>query len=273
MQDDAFGQLVGEKILQVADDLLVAQRPPGRLGRQRLELSHLTEGEQGLRLRRDGAADVRAAAERWLGPGRFQLEVLPFGDYATTESTVDRSTGLPPVGEMPDLEFPAVQRTELDNGLRVVLAQRASVPVVNVALQFDAGYAADSFGTLGTAGFTMAMLDEGTKSRDALEIAAEAESLGANISTGSNLDMSTARLSALKNKLEPSLDLFAEVVREPSFPDAEIERLRKRWLANIEQEKNQPVSLALRTLPPLMYGDDHAYGIPFTGSGTEESIN
>jgi zinc protease len=173
---------------------------------------------------------------------------------------------------MPDLEFPAVQRTELDNGLRVVLAQRASVPVVNVALQFDAGYAADSFGTLGTAGFTMAMLDEGTKSRDALEIAAEAESLGANISTGSNLDMSTASLSALKSKLEPSLDLFAEVVREPSFPDAEIERLRKRWLANIEQEKNQPVSLALRTLPPLMYGDDHAYGIPFTGSGTAESI-
>ncbi|MEJ2385641.1 MAG: pitrilysin family protein, partial [Xanthomonadales bacterium] len=216
---------------------------------------------------------VRAAAAKWLTRGRYTLEVYPFGDYTTTESVVDRSAGLPQVGEMPDLEFPAVQRAELDNGFNVVLAQRDAVPVVNVALQFDAGYAADSFGTLGTAGFTMAMLDEGTKTRDALEIAAEAESLGANISTGSNLDMSTARLSALKNKLEPSLDLFAEIVREPSFPDEEIERLRKRWLASIEQEKNQPVQLALRTLPPLMYGDDHAYGIPFTGSGTEESIN
>jgi zinc protease len=216
---------------------------------------------------------VKATAAKWLKRGRYTLEVYPFGDYTTTESTVDRSAGLPAVGEMPDLEFPAVQRTELDNGLKVVLAQRHAVPVVNVALQFDAGYAADSFGKLGTAGFTMAMLDEGTKTRDALEIAAEAEMLGANISTGSNLDMSTASLSALKTKLEPSLDLFAEVVREPSFPDEEIQRLRKRWLANIEQEKNQPVSLALRTLPPLMYGEDHAYGIPFTGSGTEESIN
>ncbi|MBT8050449.1 MAG: insulinase family protein, partial [Gammaproteobacteria bacterium] len=89
---------------------------------------------------------------------------------------------------------------------------------------------------------------------------------------GSNLDTSTVRLSALKTNLEPSLDLFAEIVREPTLPEDEIERLRKRWYANIEQEKNQPVQIALRTLPPLMYGDDHAYGIPFTGSGTEESI-
>ena len=215
---------------------------------------------------------MRATAAKWLKRGRYTLEVYPFGDYTTTESTVDRSAGLPAVGEMPDLVFPEVQRAELDNGLNVVLAQRHAVPVVNIALQFDAGYAADSFGTLGTAGFTMAMLDEGTKNRTALEIAAEAEMLGANISTGSNLDMSTASLSALKNKLGESLDLFAEVVKEPTFPADEIERLRKRWLANIEQEKNQPVQLALRTLPPLIYGDDHAYGIPFTGSGTAASI-
>ena len=216
--------------------------------------------------------DVKAAANEWLTKGRYTLEVYPFGDFTTTESTVDRSTGIPAVGEMPDLTFPEVQRAELDNGIKVVLAERDAVPVVNVALQFDAGYAADSMGTLGAAGFTMAMLDEGTKDRDALEIAAEAESLGANISAGSNLDTSTARLSALKTNLEPSLDLFAEIVREPTFPEDEIERLRKRWYANIQQEKNQPVQIALRTLPPLMYGEDHAYGIPFTGSGTEESI-
>ncbi|MBT8057501.1 MAG: insulinase family protein [Gammaproteobacteria bacterium] len=217
-------------------------------------------------------ADVKNVANEWLTKGRYTLEVYPFGDFTTSESMVDRSTGIPAVGDMPDLTFPEVQRAELDNGMSVVLAERDAVPVVNVALQFDAGYAADSTGTLGAASFTMAMLDEGTKDRDALEISAEAESLGANISTGSNLDTSTVRLSALKTNLEPSLDLFAEIVREPTFPEDEIERLRKRWYANIEQEKNQPVQIALRTLPPLMYGDDHAYGIPFTGSGTEESI-
>jgi zinc protease len=216
--------------------------------------------------------DIRQVTERWLGPGRHQLEVLPFGDYSTVASDVDRSAGLPPVGDMPELAFPAVQRAELDNGLKVVLAERDAVPVVNVTLQFDAGYASDQFGKLGTAGFALAMMDEGTKDKSALEISAEAEMLGANINTGSNLDMSTVSLSALKTNLEPSLDLFSEVVREPAFSDEEIERLRKRWISNIQQEKNQPVQLALRNLPPLIYGEDHAYGIPLTGSGTEESI-
>ena len=216
---------------------------------------------------------IQATASEWLSRGRYKLEVYPFGDYATTESDVDRSQGLPPVGAMPDLVFPEVERAELDNGLKVVVAHRDAVPVVNVSLQFDAGSAADSLGTLGGASFAMAMLDEGTATRNALEIAAEAESLGANISTGSNLDTSTASLSALKIKLEESLDLFSEIIREPSFPEEEISRLRKRWIASILQEQNEPVQLALRVLPPIMYGGGHAYGIPFTGSGTEASIN
>ena len=219
------------------------------------------------------ADDVQRTAAKWLGPGRYQLEVLPFGDYSTQASSVDRSTGLPPVGDMPELAFPEVQRAELDNGLKVVLAERHAIPVVNFNLQFDAGYAADAFGKLGAASFTLAMMDEGTKNRSALEIAAEAEALGANIRTGSNLDMSNVSLSALKTNLEPSLDLWSEIVRQPAFQDEEIERLRKRWIGNIQQEKNQPVQLALRTLPPLVYGNDHAYGIPLTGSGTETSIS
>jgi len=216
---------------------------------------------------------VRATAAEWLSRGRYKLEVYPFADFTTTESSVDRTAGLPPVGAMPDLVFPDIERAELENGLKVVLATRNAVPVVNISLQFDAGYAADSFGTLGSASFAMAMLDEGTATRDALQIAAEAESLGAFISTDSDLDTSMAYLSALKSQLQPSLDLFSEIVKEPAFPDEELVRLRKRWIAGIGQEKNEPVQLALRTLPLLMYGDDHAYGIPFTGSGTEASIN
>ncbi|MEL0162513.1 MAG: pitrilysin family protein [Halieaceae bacterium] len=216
---------------------------------------------------------VRATAAEWLSRGRYKLEVYPFADFTTSESSVDRTAGLPPVGAMPDLVFPDIERAELENGLKVVLATRNAVPVVNISLQFDAGYAADSFGTLGAASFAMAMLDEGTATRDALQIAAEAESLGAFISTDSDLDTSMAYLSALKSQLQPSLDLFSEIVKEPAFPDEELVRLRKRWIAGIGQEKNEPVQLALRTLPLLMYGDDHAYGIPFTGSGTEASIN
>src|SRR5690606_6575049 len=64
----------------------------------------------------------------------------------------------------------------------------------------------------------------------------------------------------------------ADIVRNPAFREADIERIRGQWLADIAQEKTEPTGIALRTLPPLLYGDKHAYGIPFTGSGTEASI-
>jgi zinc protease len=77
----------------------------------------------------------------------------------------------------------------------------------------------------------------------------------------------------MTDKLSSSLALFSDVVRNPAFEQAEIDRLRPRWIARINREKSQPVQLALRTLPPLLYGSDHAYGIPLTGSGTEDSVN
>jgi zinc protease len=215
--------------------------------------------------------DVRVAAERWLSNGRYQLDVFPYGEHQVTPPGVDRSTGLPQVGDLPELSFPQVRRASLSSGLEVVLAERHAIPVVSLALQFDAGYAADADQKLGTASFALAMMDESTMSRSALEIDAEAELLGAEMRTGSNLDMSTVSLSALKENLAESIELFADVVRNPAFTEEEMERMRVRRIAGIEQEKNQPVGIALRTLPPLIYGREHAYGIPFTGSGTEQS--
>ena len=215
--------------------------------------------------------DVTRAARTWLEPGHYQLSVRPYPEYSTAEAGADRSR-LPAVGVLPELSFPAVSEATLANGMTVVLATRDTVPVVNVALQFDAGYAADQGRTLGTSSFTLAMLDEGTATRSALDISAETDRLGASLSTGSNLDMSQVRLSALKPNLASSLDLMADVVRNPAFDTVEIDRLKQRWMAQIAREKAQPVQLALRTLPPLLYGEGHAYAIPYTGSGTEASI-
>jgi len=219
------------------------------------------------------AEEVRLAAVDWLSDGRYQLDVLPFPEFDSSSPGIDRSKGLPVVKELPDLSFPVLERAQLRNGIEVVLARRHTLPTVDVAIQFDAGYAADHGGKLGTASFTLDMLDESTRNRTALEIDAEAERLGAEISTGSNLDTSTVYLDAMKPNLAASIELFADVVRNPAFASEEMERMRIRRLAGLEQEKNQPIGVALRTLPPLVYGSDHAYGIPFTGSGTEESIN
>jgi len=217
-------------------------------------------------------ADVHGAAIEWLDDGVLTVEVRPFATYTTSDSTVDRSSGPPEVAEFPSASFPARETAELDNGLRLILARRDAVPVVNLNMLLDAGYASDQFALPGTARMAMGMLDEGTTSRDALEISDTLDSLGANLGAGSNLDVSTVSMSALVENLDESLDLFADVILNPSFPEDEFERQQQQQLAGIGREKVQPVSMAQRVLPRILYGEGHAYSNPLTGSGTEESV-
>jgi predicted Zn-dependent peptidase len=218
-------------------------------------------------------AQVQAAAKRWLSHGDYTLEVQPQPKYQNAASSaVERKAGPPVTATFPDLTFPALQRAKLSNGLPVIVAARSGAPVVNVALLFDAGYAADLGRKPGTANFAINLLEEGTTSLDTLQIAGRAEALGAQLNTGSALDSSFVGISALTERLDPSLALLADVVRNPAFPPKEIERVRKEWIAGIEREKTNPEAVATRVLPPLLYGDGHPYAIPFTGTGTEASV-
>jgi len=217
------------------------------------------------------AGALKAVANKWMAKGQYVLEVLPFDEYRTTDDVVDRSA-IPDPGPAPEVRFDDFVRFELSNGLRVVLAQRSAVPVVNLRMMFNAGYAADQFGLPGTANLAMDMLDEGTRNRTALEISDELALLGATLQSRSNLDVSTVSMSALKEKLSPSLELFADVILNPAFPQDDYLRLQKQQLASIAQEKVQPVGMALRVFPKLLYGEGHAYSLPLTGSGTEDSV-
>jgi len=217
-------------------------------------------------------ADLLGAARRWFTDGDYTLEVHPFPQYQTAETGADRSQ-LPDAGTPPVATFPTLERATLSNGLKVVLAQRPSIPQVRLDLVFDAGFAADQHGLPGTANMTFAMLDEGTTTRSSLQISETLQRLGANLGTFSRLDYSTVSLEALKEHLDPSLELFADVVLHPSFPAADFDRLKKQQLAAIRREKAEPVSVAFRILPGLLYGPGHAYATPWTGTGTEESVS
>lgn len=223
-------------------------------------------------IREATAQDLLNTAKSWLSDGVFILEIHPFPDYKTITTDVDRSK-LPTPGEPPKAKFPTLQKAKLSNGLKIILAERHAIPVVNFSLLVDAGYAADKFATPGTANLTLEMLDEGTKKRTALEISEELEMLGARLWTTSNLDMCEVSLSALKNNLEASLDIYADVILNPAFPEEDFKRLQKQQLARIKREKVTPIQMALRVFPKLLYGSDHAYGMPFTGTGTEESVS
>jgi len=218
------------------------------------------------------AKDLQDAAKRWLSDGVFQLEVDPFPAYAADSSQVDRSTGVPQAGPPPVATFPAIQRATLSNGLEIVLAERHTIPVVQFRLLVDAGYAADQFGAPGTASLAMNLMDEGTAQRNALQISDELALLGASLNTGASLDASTVSLSALKENLDKSLDIYADVILHPAFPENEFQRLKRERLAQIQQEKAQPIGIALRVFSTLLYGPGHAYGNPMTGSGTTASV-
>ena len=186
-------------------------------------------------------------------------------------TAVDRSK-LPDVGPTPNIDFPPVETTTLSNGIKVHFARRTTIPALRLSLVFDAGNAADPKDRLGTQALTLAMLEEGTTTRKALAIAEEQERLGASISTGASMDRSTVGLYALIPNLAPSLDLMADIVKNPSFDPVELERVRAQQLTRIAQEKTQPMAVALRSLPPLIYGAGHPYGVPFTGTGDAEAV-
>jgi zinc protease len=217
------------------------------------------------------AKDLQRAAREWLSDGVYILEIHPFPKYAEVGKDVDRKS-VPYPDLKPEVKFPALQRTQLANGLKIVFAERHAVPTVQFNLMVDAGYAADQFASPGTAKLAMNMLDEGTKTRDTLEISDDLARLGATLNTAADLDSSYASLNALKSKLDESLAVFADVVLNPSFPDDEFKRLQKQTLAAIQREKTEPSTMAMRIFPTLLYGKEHAYGNPFTGSGTEANV-
>jgi zinc protease len=216
-------------------------------------------------------ADLQGAARRWMSDGVFVLNVEPAGEYQTVASTVDR-TKVPTPGEPPSLKLPGIARAKLSNGLEVAVVERHAAPVVDFTLMADAGFAADASAKPGTARLAMQMIQEGTRTRSSLEIADRAESLGATIAVGSSLDRSYLNMNALSARLNESLDLYADVLLNPTFPDKELERLRGLTLATIQQEKVNPSSMINRVMPRLIYGEGHAYSNPASGTGTEEAV-
>ena len=216
-------------------------------------------------------AQVKAAVAKWLDAPHYTMVVRPYAGLTPGESTLNRAT-LPALGAAPDVTFPAVQRATLANGLSVVLLERHSTPIVDVSLAVDAGYAADEPAKAGLAALALNLMDDGTATRDAFAIVDELDALGARLSTRSTLDLSFVQLQALPATLGPALDVLSDVVLAPAFPADMVSLEKKRQIADIAQEKADPRTVALRVLPRLLYGERHAYSLPLTGSGHEQTV-
>lgn len=240
------------------------------------------------------AADVRGIGAKWLGPGDHTLVVEPGArvalaeepsatpkpfnvpavdpKFSTLPTQVDRSAGVPQTKTFPELKFPQLHRATLKNGTQVILAERHDIPVVQFSYEFPGGFTADQGRKSGTANFTMDLMGEGAGKLGALAFADAADMLGASMGASASLDSASVYLSALKENLAPSLALYADMLRTPRFDQGEIDRVKATWIAGIQQEKVNPNAVAMRVLPPLLYGKGHPYAIPFTGSGREADI-
>jgi len=216
-------------------------------------------------------AQVKTVAQSWLRRHHATLTVEPFPALRAGRDEFDRSK-LPAIGAAPQVPFPRMQRASLSNGMKVVLLERRTVPLVSMALAVDAGVGADPAEAPGTSRFALDLLLKGTKTRDAFRLADERDALGATLDTGNSVDQSFVYMTALRANLGGSLDLLADVARNPAFPPDMVELQRKQQLASIEQQRASPTGVAQRVLPPLLYGRDHAYGRPGGSLGTTAAV-
>ena len=170
---------------------------------------------------------------------------------------------LPP---SPALHLPPVQTARLPNGLEIAVVEKHEVPVVDVTLLIGAGSVRDPADLPGLATFTAAVLQEGAGPRGSLEIADEVAYLGARLFTSASYDGATVSLHVPKRRLGPALDLMADVVLRPTFPDSEIARQRDLRRSQILQQRDQPVAMASIAFSAVLYGATHPYGRPLNGT-------
>jgi predicted Zn-dependent peptidase len=225
-------------------------------------------------------ADVRAAMQQWLGrpaltirlePGERPPYVEAKGSARKTRADIPSKKtvrAIPEIGSTPPLDFPDVQHVRLSNGMEVHYAQRSAIPATQVALAFDAGFAADAPNARGVQNLTLSLLEEGADGMTSQQIAEEQERLGAQIGVSGTADRSIVSLAALSANVGPSLDLLADVVQRPTFAPAEVERLRAQTLTAISQAQTEPNAIATRALPPLLYGAAHPYATTMMGEAS-----
>ena len=199
----------------------------------------------------------------------------PRADSARRDTTrppaesFDRSTP-PALGAPSPLSLPPVVERRLPNGLRLLVVEHRELPVADAILLVGTGGEGDPASRPGVANLTAAMLDEGTSARNALQIADQVAFLGIQLGTSSGWDVSSVSLHTPTAQLDSALALMAEVALRPSFPQQELERIRKERLTQLVQLRDRSPVIADRAYAAILYGAQHPYGRPL--NGTEQSV-
>lgn len=169
----------------------------------------------------------------------------------------------------PAIDLPEPQRMQLPNGLTVMYVRQAELPVVSAVLVTRGAGAADEPGEIpGLASFTASMMDEGAAGMDALQLADALDLLGASLSTGAGTDAAQTSLYVLRQNFPRALQLMADVVTRPDFPEREVNRLRDERLTALARARDEAGAIAANAFASLVYGGQHPYGRFATAEST-----
>ncbi len=213
--------------------------------------------------------DIYRVTEKYLGDRNVKLYTLPEPGRSSIYQPIDRS--VQPVPSSPKLFVP--QRPEsakLANGLNILVQENHKLPVVALGILFNTGSVNDPSLLPGATSFTTSMLQEGTTTRTSKDIADQFEFIGSQLSAHSGREQTLFACQTLTRDWTSSLELIADIIQNPSFPDAEFTRLQKERLTSLRRIKDDPTAMAERLIPGLFYGATSPYGHPIFG--TEPSL-
>ena len=213
--------------------------------------------------------DIMRVAETVLGRNQVRLRVLPEPALSPATVTIDRTIMPAPKAE-PVFNPPSPTRTTLSNGMGISVIEQRGLPIVAFGVLMDAGASRDPEQLPGLAGFTAQMLPEGTTSKTSQEIAQAFEFIGSRISADGRREYTLLSAETLTKHWPAALELTADLVLNPNFPDHEVERVRREHLTELRRGKDEPNAVAEQLMAGLVFQRDSGYGHPL--SGTESSI-
>jgi zinc protease len=222
------------------------------------------------RYKKATVADVQKTVAQWLDArNRLLVRFHPETSGRPSETAPDRSKP-PALGADTPFHAPQVESGKLDNGLEILVVRRPELPKVAVTLVSRAGSVADPSGKEGTAYLTARTMGLGTKTRKALEIETALGDLGTALDAETARESSRIGFEILRRNLEPGLAILADAAMNPTFPESEVDREKKRHLDALAQQEKNAGAIAARLRAMLAFGAAHPYGRP--AQGLPESV-
>ncbi len=237
------------------------------------------------RYARVSAADIQRVAKTYLTDNRLVMTYTPKRAEGSTQANraanevtsvksekkdqakIDaQAAALPKAGPDPKLSLPPIAKTKLSNGLEVWMVEQRELPIVAVNLVLKTGSANEPTDKTGVAGMMTSLLDDGTKTRSAVDIANQLSGIGASLNAGGSWDSTSVSLQTLTKNLDKALDIYADVIMNPEFPSTELEGLRGRLVVGLRQQKSNPNAIANVAFNKVLYGP-HPYGRDTTEAG------